>query len=235
MKRATIILAAMCSLIVGVSMAFTLHLLHMRMRGGGDSAGMPAGMDHAAHMKMMMDQLQAMQGHHHPGQEDTPDPRPEFSSIKSLTADEVTAYQAGTGHGMAKAAEQNHYPGPRHVLDLAAQLQLSKQQTEQIEKAKDAMTDAAIKIGNQIIENERKLNAAFVSKTIDQSQLDSLVKESAALQGQLRLAHLSAHLQIYKILTSEQIAKYDQLRGYSGSGGEKANAGSAPAPAKSGS
>ena len=76
-------------------MAFTLHLLHMRMRGGGDMAGMPAGMDHAAHMKMMMEQLQAAQsGHHHPGQDDRPDPRPEFSSIKSLTADEVHAYRS---------------------------------------------------------------------------------------------------------------------------------------------
>ncbi len=234
MRKTTILLAVVCSLVVGVSMAFTLHLLHMRMRGGDSMAGMPAGMDHAAHMKMMMEQLQAAQSaHHHPGQDDTPDPRPEFRSIKSLTADEVTAYQEGIGHGMAKAAEQNHYPGPRHVLDLATQLQLSPQQTEQIEKVKDAMTSGAIKVGNQIIENERKLNAAFDSKNIDQSQLESLVKESAALQGQLRLTHLDAHLQIHKILTTEQIAKYDQLRGYNNSGGEKTNAGSpasAPKP-----
>jgi Spy/CpxP family protein refolding chaperone len=225
MRKTTILLAVVCSLVVGVSMAFTLHLLHMRMRGGDSMAGMPAGMDHAAHMKMMMEQLQAAQsGHHHPGQDDRPDPRPEFSSIKSLTADEVHAYQEGTGHGMAKAAEQNHYPGPRHVLDLSSQLQLSSQQTEEIKKAMDTMSASAVKIGNQIIENERKLNAAFASGSIDQGQLESLVRESVALQGELRVTHLSAHLQIRKILTTDQIAKYDQLRGYSNPNGEKATA-----------
>lgn len=189
---------------------------------------MPAGMDHAAHLKMLMDQRKNDEmAHHHPGAEDNPDPRPEFRAIKSLTADEVKAYQEGTGHGMAKAAEQNHYPGPRHVLDLSAQLQLSPEQTKQIQQVKDAMTVAAIKLGSQIIENERKLNAAFAGATIDQSELRSLVKESAELQGELRMTHLAAHLQIRKFLTSDQITKYDQLRGYGNPSGENANGASA--------
>jgi Spy/CpxP family protein refolding chaperone len=141
-----------------------------------------------------------------------------------LTADEVHAYQEGTGHGLAKAAEQNHYPGPRHVLDLSSQLQLSSQQAEGIKKAMDTMSANAVKIGNEIIENERKLNAAFASGNIDLAQLESLVRESAALQAELRVTHLSAHLQIRKILTTDQIAKYDQLRGYSNPNGEKATA-----------
>jgi len=36
----------------------------------------------------------------------------------------------------------------------------------------------------------------------------------ASLQGELRLSHLSAHVAVREILTGEQIAAYDQLRGY---------------------
>ncbi len=173
---------------------------------------MPDGMSHEDHMKMMM----AAQTHNHPGQQDSSDPRPEFRAIKSLTADEIQAFEEGTGHGMAKAAEQNHYPGPRHLLDLAKELKLSADQIQQIEKIKASMSAAAIPMGKQLIENERKLNRLFAEKKIDKSQLDALVAESATIQGKLRLIHLSAHLEARKLLTSEQIDKYDELRGYKG-------------------
>jgi len=163
-------------------------------------------------MKMMVEGTQTH--NHHPGQEDSPDPRPEFRAIKSLTADEIQAYEEGTGHGLAKAAEQNHYPGPRHLLDLAKELQLSADQIQQIEKIKGSMSSAAIPTGKQLIKNERKLNLLFAEKKIDKAQLDAVVAESATLEGKLRLIHLSAHLEVRKLLTSEQIDKYDELRGY---------------------
>jgi Spy/CpxP family protein refolding chaperone len=170
---------------------------------------MPPGMSHEDHFKM----ITAAQAHH-PGQEDSPDPRPEFRAIKSLTADEIQAYEEGTGHGMAKAAEQNHYPGPRHLLDLAKELQLSAEQIQQIERIKASMSAAAIPAGKQLIENERKLNRLFAEKKIDKAQLDAVVAESASIEGKLRLIHLSAHLEARKLLTNEQIDKYDELRGY---------------------
>src|SRR5208282_406614 len=37
-------------------------------------------------------------------------------------------YLNGEGIGLAKAAELNHYPGPRHVLDIADKLGLSTDQ-----------------------------------------------------------------------------------------------------------
>jgi Spy/CpxP family protein refolding chaperone len=178
----------------------------------GMSHNMPAGMSHEEHMKMMVEGTQTH--NHHPGQGDSPDPRPEFRAIKSLTADEIQAYEEGTGHGLAKAAEQNHYPGPRHLLDLAKELQLSADQIQQIEKIKGSMSSAAIPTGKQLIENERKLNRLFAEKKIDKAQLDAVVAESATLEGKLRLIHLSAHLEVRKLLTSEQIDKYDELRGY---------------------
>lgn len=159
----------------------------------------------------------------HPGHDDSPDPRPEYRAIKSLTAEEIKAYEEGIGHGMAKAAEQNHYPGPRHVLDLAKELQLSEEQARQIQQIKDAMSQAAISTGQQLIENERKLNALFAGNEIDDSQLAALTAESASLQGKLRLIHLSAHLKTQKLLSPAQIAKYDELRGYGNRDEEKSS------------
>jgi hypothetical protein len=178
---------------------------HSNMPAGMEH-NMPPGMNHEQHMKMMAAEAakqkaaaaEAQSHSHHPGQDDSPDPRPEFRAIKSLTADEVKAYEEGTGHGMAKAAEQNHYPGPRHILDLAKELQLSDDQIRQIEAIKSEMSGAAVPTGKQLIENERKLNLLFAQKKIDQTQLAALVAESASIQGKLRLIHLSAHLKAYK-------------------------------------
>jgi len=41
--------------------------------------------------------------------------------------------------GLAKAAELNHYPGPRHVLDLASELKLSEEQRLRIEQIYNTM------------------------------------------------------------------------------------------------
>jgi hypothetical protein len=56
--------------------------------------------------------------------------------IKSLSDKDVQSLRNGTGEafgGMAKQAELNGYPGSRHVLDMASELQLSDRQTMEIE------------------------------------------------------------------------------------------------------
>src|SRR4051812_32813197 len=51
--------------------------------------------------------------------------------LKALSPNEIEQYLAGAGLGFAKAAELNHYPGPKHVLELARELQLTPAQREQ--------------------------------------------------------------------------------------------------------
>jgi hypothetical protein len=41
------------------------------------------------------------------------------------------------------------------------------------------------------------------------------VSEIARLYGELRFIHLAAHLSTRAILTADQVATYDRLRGYS--------------------
>jgi Spy/CpxP family protein refolding chaperone len=112
------------------------------------------------------------------------------------------------------AAELNHYPGPRHVLDLGDQLQLTEAQKKSIQGAFDRMHTKAVKLGKRLVEKERALDKAFASATITQKSLRQLTQEIEALRGQLRNDHLAAHIEARSVLTQKQIESYDKLRGY---------------------
>jgi len=161
-----------------------------------------------------------MAGHQHeghsmpsaPGQ--SPYAGSQGNEIKALSPEEIQAYQEGTGHGMAKPAELNHYPGPRHVLDLAAELQLTEKQTAEVRAIYDRMHIRAVSLGEQIIERERSLDRAFATGTLDQAKLQTAVGRIGELQSALRATHLQAHLETKAVLQPDQIRRYDVLRGY---------------------
>jgi Spy/CpxP family protein refolding chaperone len=138
----------------------------------------------------------------------------ERREIKALSAGEVEQLLNGHGMGLAKAAELNHYPGPRHVLELAAELQLTPDQRTRTQAAFARMRDEAVPLGRRIVERERALDAMFAKGEIDASKLRAATAEIARLQGELRAAHLAAHLEMRRLLSPEQIKKYDELRGY---------------------
>src|SRR3972149_857848 len=71
--------------------------------------------------------------------------------VKTLSTDEIQGLLNGEGMGMAKAAELNHYPGPRHVLDLASQLQLSEAQRSKAQAIYDRMHHEAVRLGMAIL------------------------------------------------------------------------------------
>jgi Spy/CpxP family protein refolding chaperone len=141
----------------------------------------------------------------------------ETRSIKSLSDREVQNYLAGRGMGLAKAAELNHYPGPAHVLELAERLALSPEQKTRTQTLFKTMETRAKDLGKSLVEQETRLDRLFASRQISREQLKSGLAEIARLQGELRQAHLEAHLTQAEILTHEQTAKYVELRGY-GSG-----------------
>jgi Spy/CpxP family protein refolding chaperone len=137
--------------------------------------------------------------------------------IKALSPGEIESYRTGAGMGFAKAAELNHYPGPRHVLDLAKEIGLSASQRKEAQRIYDAMRAQTVGLGERLIVSERDLDSLFAAGNIDEASLSRSVREIARLQGEIRLDHLRAHLAMKTLLTPAQIAKYDELRGY-GSG-----------------
>lgn len=138
----------------------------------------------------------------------------ERREIKSLSGEEIEQLLQGHGMGLAKAAELNHYPGPRHVLELGAQLELIPAQRKATEVAFARMRAEAVRLGRQIVERERALDALFAKGDIEAKTLRASTAEIARLQGNLRAAHLAAHLEMRRLLSPQQIEKYDELRGY---------------------
>lgn len=141
----------------------------------------------------------------------------EIRDIKSLSDNDVQSLQNGTGEafgGIAKLAELNGYPGPRHVLDIAQELQLTDRQRMEIELIYQNMSNNAKSIGSAIIAIEQDMDEAFANKTITEENLIALLDKSANLYGQLRFVHLSAHLDTAQLMTTEQIQVYNEMRGY---------------------
>jgi Spy/CpxP family protein refolding chaperone len=136
--------------------------------------------------------------------------------IKALAPERVADLLAGRGATYALAAELNSYPGPRHVLDLAAGLALTPEQTRAAEEAYAAMEAEARRLGRQLVEREAALDRAFAGGVATADEVARLADEAAATEGQLRAAHLRAHLAMKAALTPEQVARYDRLRGYAG-------------------
>ena len=144
----------------------------------------------------------------------------EIRDIKSLSDNDVQSLQNGTGEafgGIAKLAELNGYPGPRHVLDIAQELQLTDRQRLEIELIYQNMSNNAKSIRSAIIAIEQDMDEAFANKTITEENLIAMLDKSANFYGQLRFVHLSAHLDTTQIMTTEQIQIYNEMRGYEGS------------------
>ena len=139
----------------------------------------------------------------------------ERRAIKSLSADDIRELRAGGGWGLAKAAELNGLPGPAHILEMASAIELAPTQQAEIQAIYQQMKSEAISLGNQLIQLEAALNIHFADATINQTLLEQSLQDIERVRAQLRLVHLSAHLQTPSILTPEQISLYNELRGYS--------------------
>lgn len=147
----------------------------------------------------------------------------EERAIKALPDDEARGYREGRGMGLAQPAELNHYPGPRHVLDAARELALTPEQSAALEGVFRKMDASARRLGAAYVAAERELDAFFTGGGADPARLRELTRRAGVLLGELRAAHLAAHVETRALLTPEQIAGYDRLRGY------VAGAGHAPA------
>lgn len=134
--------------------------------------------------------------------------------LNSLSYVDVQALLSGKGMGFTMAAELNHFPGPRHVLDLQDQLGLTGDQLRKTQLIFTQMNNAAVVLGEEIVHEEQLLDKLFATDKISHESLKTCVERIAKLAGELRYTHLLAHLSLKNILSAEQIKKYDQLRGY---------------------
>lgn len=140
-------------------------------------------------------------------------------SVKALTDAQVSDLKAGRGMGLALPAELNGYPGPMHVLELAAELGLSEAQAERMQRLPVEMKAEAIPLGERIIAREPDLDRLFMRRAITPASLQEVTQAIAGLQGAHRHAHLRFHLATVEVLTPHQRQRHGELRGYGRSEG----------------
>jgi len=138
----------------------------------------------------------------------------ELRLIKSLSPEEIESLRAGEGMGFAKLAELNGFPGPKHVLELAGRLALSPTQLAKTEALFEEMQTMAVALGEELLEAEMGLDHDFSKGAITPGSLESALTEIARIRAQLRYVHLAAHLRQKRLLSTDQIAKYAEFRGY---------------------
>jgi Spy/CpxP family protein refolding chaperone len=147
----------------------------------------------------------------------------EVRDIKALSKQEISQYLAGDGMGLALPAELNGYPGPRHVLELAEELELSAERQQAVQEVHHRMHAEAVRLGRLIIEGEGVLDDLFASQSVSTEKLKTALEKLGRLQTDLRFAHLEAHLRVKHLLTEEQLLKYAVLRGYAHGGPDRSH------------
>ena len=140
----------------------------------------------------------------------------ETRSIKSLSAEDLAELRQGGGWGLAKAAELNGMPGPAHLLELKDRIPLSTDQVATITTIFRNMRAAAIAEGKRLIAREETLEKAFRNANLNDRSLRELLSEIGQARTALRYVHLAAHLKTLPLLSDDQVARYNILRGYAG-------------------
>ena len=138
----------------------------------------------------------------------------EKQAFKALSERDVAGYLRGDGMRMALAAELNGYPGPRHILENEGSLGLTAEQKVKVQEAFDGMKRDAQSLGKRLVDKEAELDRLFAEKKIDGSRLPEYLAEIGRINAELRSVHLRTHLEMVKVLTPEQTAQYNRLRGY---------------------
>ncbi len=138
----------------------------------------------------------------------------EKQAIKSLSPEDIAELRRGGGWGLAKAAELNGVPGPAHLLELKDRIPLDRAQVAALAEIFERMKAQAIQQGERLIALERKLDHLFQTRGITDAKLRASLEDIAEARKALRYIHLATHLKTPEILSPDQIATYNALRGY---------------------
>ena len=137
----------------------------------------------------------------------------ETRESKALSGEEQAELLAGRGMGLARAAELNHHPGPAHVLQLRDKLGLTPDQVEAVQASFQRIEAATKPLGAGLVGREREMDTAFRQDRMTPARLAADMEAIGTLQERLRAVLLAAHPEMRALLTPQQVAAYDALRG----------------------
>lgn len=154
-----------------------------------------------------------------------------MASLLNYTAEErAEGLREGKGMGLAMPAEGNGYPGPRHVLEVADQINLTTDQRAKTEALFGSMKAEAQRLGARLLDQEAELNAMFRDKRATTALLEKSARQIGETEAALKVTHLRTHLAMMEVLRPDQVVKYVGLR-RSGAGSGKTRPTEQPAPA----
>lgn len=136
------------------------------------------------------------------------------SPLKALTDRQYTDLRQGNEMDMGMVAELNGYPSPLQVSKYEKELALNPNQKIQLKKIIDAWKFKTKEMGQFILKEEAKLDNLFSSGKATDGSVIYFTNQLGLFTGELRNAHLQAHLKTRNILTPAQIKKYNILMGY---------------------
>lgn len=135
------------------------------------------------------------------------------SPVRTLTYAQYEAYLKGeASDDMAMVAGINHYPMPDKVLKLKKELDLSPIQIKKITDINAYMHRRRLQTGGSIVSNERTLDSLFRYHKIDEGNLIFYTNRHGLYQGELKNAILYACFATQKLLTPQQIARFESLQ-----------------------
>ncbi|SEK76685.1 hypothetical protein SAMN05444413_103208 [Roseivivax marinus] len=150
-----------------------------------------------------------------PAQDASPYAGQDTRAIAGLSEERTEGLRTGAGLGYARAAELNGWPGPLHVLELADELSLDARTRDAVEAIRQDMLAVVRPLGEALIAAEADLDALFSGDTAPSP--DDVTRATArigAVEGDLRAAHLAAHLHTAPLLDRHQTMLYARARGY---------------------
>jgi Spy/CpxP family protein refolding chaperone len=132
--------------------------------------------------------------------------------VQAYAAEFEQVVAGGRGFGMAFAADQNGYPGPMHVLELADRLGLTADQAARMRELMHAMFAESRPKGAALLAAEARLTQLFADGAASEAAVRAAVAEVERARSEVRLVHLLTHLRTRDLLTEEQRRLYHQAR-----------------------
>lgn len=132
--------------------------------------------------------------------------------LSGVSEQEKEMLLKGSGLGAGMIAMMNGYPGPKHVLEMGDELELTAAQRESIGTIYGKVKAESVKLGTELVEKDEALAALFTTGSVSTKDVEKQSREIGELQGRLRAAHLNAHVQTHAELTPAQLAKLPTMQ-----------------------
>ena len=134
--------------------------------------------------------------------------------LSQISDAEARAYLAGHEYGLGRSATVHQFPSPAVVLTMIPQLVLFQDQSDPVRAIYDRTHTKVIALGKQLVDEETKIDHALEAEEPDLAAVEVMIRESARLQGELRLAHFQAHVQTKKLLRPDQLTRFGAMHGH---------------------